>query len=38
MDLRDDAERRARNLSGQISPETKQIADEVFDLWKKEQR
>ena len=38
MDLRDDAERRAGNLSGQISTETKQIADEVFDQWKKEQR
>jgi len=38
MDLRDDAQRRAANLSGQISTETKQIADEVFDQWKKEQQ
>lgn len=34
-DARDEAERRAGNLGGQLSPETKQIADEVFDQWKK---
>ena len=38
MDLRDDAQRRAGNLGGQLPPETKQIADEVFDQWKREKR
>jgi hypothetical protein len=38
MDLRDDAQRRAENLGGQIPTAIKQIADEVFDQWKKEQK
>lgn len=35
-DARDDAQRRADNLGGQLSAETKQIADEVFEQWKTE--
>lgn len=37
-DARDDAQRRADNLGGQLSAETKQIADEVLGQWKKELR
>jgi hypothetical protein len=35
-DARDDAQRQADNLGGQLSAETKQIADEVFEQWKNE--
>lgn len=38
MNLRDEAERRAGNLGGQLPVETKQIANEVFDQWKREKR
>lgn len=34
-DARDDATRRADNIGGQLSSQVKQIADEVFDQWKK---
>ena len=34
-DARDDAIRQADNLGGQLSAETKQIADQVFEQWKK---
>ena len=33
-DLRDDAIKRAATAGDQISPETKKIADEVFEQWK----
>lgn len=38
MDIRDDARRRADNLGGQLSPETKQVADEVLNQQKKGKR
>lgn len=38
MDMRDDAQRRAEEIGWQMSAETKQIADEVFEQWKKEKR
>lgn len=38
MDRRDEAERRAEEAGWQLSPETKNIADQVFDEWKKGKR
>ena len=35
MDLRDDATQRANRLGVQLSPQVRQIADEVFEDWKK---
>lgn len=38
MDRRDEAERRAEQAGSQLSAQTKKIADEVFEDWKKGKR